>query len=207
MTICSAALRPLRSAYRPSTIAPTGRMKKPTPKVAKVSSSEAVSSDAGKKSLEMIALTNPKTTKSYHSRAFPTTAATICRVRGTDLAIARSVGPASVSPRMPSSTSRVLPALSSIREGGFDFAVAKMCALRLNQIFRQLPGMAESAFAQLRRNHLATGRKAALCGRPQRSAIFGIAQETLAGVSSTNFLAVTTHTARRPLAASRIGRP
>ena len=43
MISCSAALRPCRSAYMPSTMPPTGRMKKPTPNVAMVSSSEAYS--------------------------------------------------------------------------------------------------------------------------------------------------------------------
>ncbi|SST10478.1 Uncharacterised protein [Acinetobacter baumannii] len=51
MISCIAALRPLRSAYRPSRTPPTGRMKKPTPKVARAISSEVYSSPEGKNSL------------------------------------------------------------------------------------------------------------------------------------------------------------
>ncbi|MNN17941.1 hypothetical protein D3C81_1311400 [compost metagenome] len=48
MINCIAALRPLRSAYSPSNTPPTGRMKKPTPKVAKAISSEVYSLSEGK---------------------------------------------------------------------------------------------------------------------------------------------------------------
>ncbi len=82
MTNCKAALRPARSAYIPRTTAPTGRMKKPTPKVANVSSNAAYSLDAGKNRRAMITLTKPKTTKSYHSNALPITAAATCCARG-----------------------------------------------------------------------------------------------------------------------------
>ncbi|MCY1436652.1 hypothetical protein D9M71_527830 [compost metagenome] len=47
----SAALRPLRSAYRPISQPPIGRMRKPTAKIAAVLSSCAVESPAGKKAL------------------------------------------------------------------------------------------------------------------------------------------------------------
>ncbi|MNN44745.1 hypothetical protein D3C81_1590510 [compost metagenome] len=47
----SAALRPLRSAYRPISQPPMGRIKKPTAKIAAVLSSCAVVSPAGKKAL------------------------------------------------------------------------------------------------------------------------------------------------------------
>ncbi|MCY1178733.1 hypothetical protein D9M73_190990 [compost metagenome] len=48
MIICIAALRPLRSEYMPSKMPPTGRMKKPTPKVARAISNDAYSSSEGK---------------------------------------------------------------------------------------------------------------------------------------------------------------
>src|SRR5215212_8646003 len=62
---------------------PTGRIKKPTPKVAVVSKSEAYSLPAGKNRREIMTVKKPYTTKSYHSSAFPITAATICLVRVT----------------------------------------------------------------------------------------------------------------------------
>ncbi|MNG00346.1 hypothetical protein D3C84_832770 [compost metagenome] len=54
MISCMAALRPLRSAYSPSSTPPTGRMKKPTPKVARAISSEAYSLSVGKNSRAMM---------------------------------------------------------------------------------------------------------------------------------------------------------
>ncbi len=59
MMSCSAALRPLRSAYMPSTMPPTGRMKNPTPKVAMVSSRDAYSFCAGKNSRAMMTVRKP----------------------------------------------------------------------------------------------------------------------------------------------------
>ena len=50
----SAAFRPTLSAYTPSTMPPTGRMKKPTPNVATASSSEVSSLPVGKNSLAMM---------------------------------------------------------------------------------------------------------------------------------------------------------
>ena len=82
MMSCSAALRPLRSAYKPINTPPTGRMKNPTPKVAIANNREAYSLSAGKNKREMMTVINPYTTKSYHSKALPITAATIWRVRG-----------------------------------------------------------------------------------------------------------------------------
>ncbi len=70
----------------PSRTPPTGRMKKPTPNVAVVSSSEAYWLSAGKKSRAMITEKKPKTMKSYHSRALPTTAAAIWRGFGVSCA-------------------------------------------------------------------------------------------------------------------------
>ena len=52
-------------------------MKKPTPKVAVVSKSEAYWLSLGKNNRAMITVKKPKTMKSYHSRAFPITAAAI----------------------------------------------------------------------------------------------------------------------------------
>ncbi len=57
---------------------PTGRMKKPTPKVAVVSKSDAYWLSAGKNRREMTTAKNPKTMKSYHSSALPMTAAATC---------------------------------------------------------------------------------------------------------------------------------
>ncbi|MNG16127.1 hypothetical protein D3C84_1000100 [compost metagenome] len=54
MIICIAALRPLRSEYMPNRMPPTGRMKKPTPKVASAISSEVCSLSAGKNSRAMM---------------------------------------------------------------------------------------------------------------------------------------------------------
>ena len=49
-TVTTSALRrPKRSPYQPITIAPTGRIRKPTAKVAKLASSEAIGSVEGKK--------------------------------------------------------------------------------------------------------------------------------------------------------------
>jgi hypothetical protein len=45
----SAILRPFRSPSAPMTTAPTGRMKKPTPKVAKLLNKDAKGSSLGKK--------------------------------------------------------------------------------------------------------------------------------------------------------------
>src|SRR5215469_11726530 len=59
-------------------------MKKPTPKVAVVSSSEAYWLSVGKNNREMTTVRKPKIMKSYHSSAFPTTAAAIWRVFGAD---------------------------------------------------------------------------------------------------------------------------
>ena len=73
----NADLRPLRSAKMPRRIPPTGRMKKPTPKVAVASNSEAYWLWVGKNNREMIAVKKPKTMKSYHSSALPITAAAI----------------------------------------------------------------------------------------------------------------------------------
>src|SRR6516165_4253907 len=58
---------------------PTGRMKKPPPKVAVVSNSEAYWVSEGKNSREMTTVRKPKIIKSYHSRAFPITAAATWR--------------------------------------------------------------------------------------------------------------------------------
>jgi hypothetical protein len=66
---------------------PTGRVKNPTPKVAVVRSREEYSLSAGKKRREMITVRKPKTTKSYHSKALPMTAAAICFVRGAGVSI------------------------------------------------------------------------------------------------------------------------
>jgi len=55
----SAFLRPLASAYAPSTSEPMGRITKVTPKVPSVMSSETVSFSAGKKSLEMVTARKP----------------------------------------------------------------------------------------------------------------------------------------------------
>ncbi len=55
----SAALRPARSAYAPSTIAPSGRMKNDTPNVPSVSSSDTVSLPAGKNSFEIVTAKKP----------------------------------------------------------------------------------------------------------------------------------------------------
>src|ERR1700730_1416055 len=63
---------------------PTGRMKKPTPKVAVVSSSEAYWLSEGKNNREMTSARKPKIMKSYHSSAFPITAAAIWRIFGAD---------------------------------------------------------------------------------------------------------------------------
>src|SRR5215831_6582058 len=68
----------------PSRMPPTGRMKKPTPKVAVVSKSEAYWLSAGKNKRAMITAKNPKTMKSYHSRALPITAAAIWNGFGAD---------------------------------------------------------------------------------------------------------------------------
>jgi 2-methylaconitate cis-trans-isomerase PrpF len=68
----------------PIRMPPTGRMKKPTPKVAVVSNSEAYWVSAGKNSREMTTVRNPKTMKSYHSSALPITAAAICRALGVE---------------------------------------------------------------------------------------------------------------------------
>ena len=54
---------------------PTGRMKKPTPNVAVVSNNEANWLSAGKNSREITTVRTPKIMKSYHSSAFPITAA------------------------------------------------------------------------------------------------------------------------------------
>ncbi|MNJ45735.1 hypothetical protein D3C77_408430 [compost metagenome] len=59
MIICIAALRPLRSEYMPSNTPPTGRMKKPTPKVARAISSEAYSSSEGKNCRAMMLARKP----------------------------------------------------------------------------------------------------------------------------------------------------
>src|SRR4249920_947073 len=59
-------------------------MKKPTPKVAVVSNSEAYWVSEGKNSREMTTVRKPKMIKSYHSRAFPITAAATWRVFGAD---------------------------------------------------------------------------------------------------------------------------
>src|SRR5215469_11481548 len=59
-------------------------MKKPTPKVAVVSSSEAYWLSAGKNNRAMTTVRKPKIMKSYHSSAFPTTAAAIWRIFGAD---------------------------------------------------------------------------------------------------------------------------
>jgi hypothetical protein len=61
----------------PSKIPPTGRMKKPTPKVPVVSNSEAYWLSLGKNSRAMTTAKKPNTMKSYHSRALPITAAVI----------------------------------------------------------------------------------------------------------------------------------
>ncbi|MCY1242010.1 hypothetical protein D9M72_549480 [compost metagenome] len=66
-----------RSATEPSTTAPTGRMMKPTPKVATPNSRDTELSSDGKKSFEMVSAKKPYTAKSYHSSAHPTTAAAI----------------------------------------------------------------------------------------------------------------------------------
>src|SRR5215470_8806600 len=76
----------------PSNIPPTGRMKKPTPKVAVVSRSEAYWLSLGQNNRAMITVKKPKTMKSYHSRAFPITAAAICKgfgvIRELDMSVA-----------------------------------------------------------------------------------------------------------------------
>ncbi|MNL17992.1 hypothetical protein D3C87_1391150 [compost metagenome] len=59
MIICIAALRPLRSEYMPNRMPPTGRMKKPTPKVANAISSDAYSSSDGKNCRAMMLARKP----------------------------------------------------------------------------------------------------------------------------------------------------
>jgi hypothetical protein len=63
-------------------------MKYPTPNVAIVSSNDAYSLSAGKNSREMMTVKNPKTMKSYHSRAFPITTAAIWNGFDADVFIA-----------------------------------------------------------------------------------------------------------------------
>ena len=59
MVSVSADLRPTRSATAPSTMPPSGRVRKPTPNVAQVASSEMVGFVAGKYSLAMITAKKP----------------------------------------------------------------------------------------------------------------------------------------------------
>ncbi len=77
----SAAFRPTLSAYTPSTMPPTGRMKKPTPNVATASSSEVSSLPVGKNSLAMMTAKKLYTVKSNHSSPLPSTVAMIARRR------------------------------------------------------------------------------------------------------------------------------
>jgi hypothetical protein len=58
------ASRLRRSAYRPISMAPSGRMTKPAPKVASESNRDEAASCAGKKSRPMIAAEKPYTVKS-----------------------------------------------------------------------------------------------------------------------------------------------
>ena len=55
----SAGLRPTLSPYQPSRIAPSGRNRYDSPKVANVTNSETVSSPVGKNSLEMVTAKKP----------------------------------------------------------------------------------------------------------------------------------------------------
>ncbi|MGF6967772.1 hypothetical protein OKW43_004800 [Paraburkholderia sp. WC7.3g] len=71
MTSVRPALRPLRSAYMPSRIPPSGRTTKPAPNVAVVSISAAYSLSLGKNCFAMVIDRNPNTTKSYHSSTLP----------------------------------------------------------------------------------------------------------------------------------------
>jgi len=76
--------------------APNGRMKKVTPKVAKVSNSDEDSLEAGKNRRAIVPAKKPKMTKSNHSRAFAIEAATMAR-QGADeaciVAVLTLIGP------------------------------------------------------------------------------------------------------------------
>src|SRR5579864_7398404 len=72
-------LAPLRSAYMPSRIPPSGRTTKPAPNVAVVSISAAYSLSLGKNCFAMMIERKPNTTKSYHSSTLPIVAATAPR--------------------------------------------------------------------------------------------------------------------------------
>ena len=59
-TVTTSALRrPYRSPYQPITIAPTGRIRKPTANVAKLASSEATGSVEGKNARPIATAKNP----------------------------------------------------------------------------------------------------------------------------------------------------
>ena len=77
----SAAFLPTLSAYTPSTMPPTGRMKKPTPNVATASSSEVSSLPVGKNSFAMMTAKKLYTVKSNHSSPLPSTVAMMARRR------------------------------------------------------------------------------------------------------------------------------
>ena len=75
-----APLRPERSPITPKMIAPSGRNAKPAANKASAATSAAVGSSPAKNTFEMVAASEPKMKKSYHSNAVPADEAATTRV-------------------------------------------------------------------------------------------------------------------------------
>src|SRR5580700_6988882 len=87
----SAALRPMRSEYMPSSAPPSGRMKKPTENVPSDRRSDVNGSAVGKNSFAITAANTPYSMKLYHSSPLPITAAITASGPGTAITASAAI--------------------------------------------------------------------------------------------------------------------
>src|SRR6516225_9115949 len=104
---------------------PSGRIKKPMPKVPVVSSSEAYRLSAGKNNRDMTTVRKPKTKKSYHSSAFPIAAAAIWRIFGADR-LAGLVAKSIISPLDGADDPVLPPAQNALRGSGLKKGIGSL---------------------------------------------------------------------------------